>query len=197
MPVQVISLRTFQREQFAMRVAFGWTQARAYIEAFGKHTQDSATTLASRLAREPEVAARINEIRREHSARCIDAGYLSLDEKRRALAQIFRCDMGALLDDDGCIDISAVKQLPAWCLNELEVNERELPGGVVIRKFKIKLTDKLRALELDNDLAGLKPDGDAEESPEEARKRRARAVAQLHALPGHGAGILPPPPIDV
>ncbi len=208
-------LDNVKHEMFALRVALlGMALSAAYREVYQTESDETARTLGSKLSTKLDVAERILELRRAAASQAVPGSFLSINEKRSILADVVRASLPALLDEDGCLDIEAVKALPPWIVHEFEVTETEdfaldgetktetevtrgieNPVTTVRRRYRIKLTDKLRALELDNVLSGDAPEVVQGEDPGVGMARRQRALAMLARLPGHGGHLAQP--IDI
>ncbi len=184
-------------ELFALLVAMGAAGVDAYMKAYDSRNRRSASASASALLAKVSVSERVASLRQEHFKQVSDAGFLTLDETRRGLAQIWRCSLADLIDDKGRLRIDQVRKLPAWCIGKFEVTETSYTRGskrpttVTKRHCKLELTDKLRAVQIDAELRGDKPP-DLDDTPTAERiARRKRALAFLAKLPGHGGGLLP------
>jgi hypothetical protein len=183
-------------EMVALRVAAGMSGTRAYREVYGC-TQSAAASRASVLLRNVKVDERIRELCTEASSKCKEDGLLALAEKRRNLAQIWRCSLGDLVDENGQPMIEKINALPAWCISEFKVTEtchvrgKRNPTRVLRRSYKLKLTDKIWALQVDNELSG-DASGSADEPAEERIARRNRVNAMLRTMPAHGGAPAAP-----
>ena len=104
------------------------------------------------------------------------ADKLTLEEKRRMLTDIMQVNIMDYFNEDGSFDaLKAQREIPGWCVQGLSVDEvtRTDRNGneTTTRKVRLRLVDRLKALEMDSDLADRK-DGSADEpSPEEKAKR--------------------------
>lgn len=118
------------------------------------------------------------------------ADKLTLEEKRRMLTDIVQTNVMDYFKEDGSFDVDKARHnIPGWCVQDLSVDEvtrTDRKGNeTTTRKVRLRLVDRLKALEMDSVLAGHK-DGSADEpSPEEKAKReqefregqeRARAI---------------------
>jgi len=136
-----------QRKFVHLHFIEGAPLARAYAEAFAKYrTVDPregydkylCTKQAKRLILRTDIQAYANEVREEAAELDARARFLSLEEKRRFLADVVRATP-AMLDEDSSI-------VQEWI-------------GTFGKSTRAKIPDKLRALEIDAKLAGeLKTD---------------------------------------
>ena len=82
---------TPQRQKFAELIATGEPNTRAYAAAFNKpKITDSVRSAAARLAKDPEIHAKITELRTRAREASEAAAILTIQEKRMYLAQIVR-----------------------------------------------------------------------------------------------------------
>lgn len=118
-----------RQAQFAEMVASGSTTAKDAHAAIYGTTGHAAEVNGSRLLKNPEVAAHIASIR----AAAQTVATMTLAEKRGFLARVVRATPQDAMDDPS-----------------LGAEVTELPGG----GRRVKMLDKLRAIELDSRLAG-------------------------------------------
>lgn len=113
--------------------------------------------------------------------RRVDA-YLTIDEKRRMMAGVARTDLVSLMNEDGSMDLKKLQEVPAWAIQEFIITENsgfDSSGEEYTKRvIKIKLVDRLRAIELDNTMSGeIDPVDLARKSPQRiAAGARARAL---------------------
>lgn len=188
------SLSNQRHEMFALKVAAGMMATSAYKELYPDcSTENAVRAQSSKLLAHPNVAARVTEIRQELAARMTEEVFLTLEEKRRMLAQIARVDVVTLMDDAGNLDMQSLRQLPACVVQEVNITKKERTdkeGNTTVTTYtKLKLVDRLRAMEMDTDLTG---DGPIEQPETTGEKiaRAQRAKAMLRKLPGHGGHLL-------
>ncbi len=167
----------------------------AYQRAYGKVSRRTASTKASALVAKGDIALKISALRKEHFAQISAEGFLTLEETRRGLADIWRCRLGDLIMRDGMLDIEKVRALPAWVLNKFRVVQTvrvSAKGRVKTTRTtaEIELTDKLRAVALDAELRGDAPAIDPSMPSAERVARRKQAMALLAKMPGHGGHLL-------
>jgi len=117
-------LANARHERFACELAKGNAAGKAY-ELAGYKRDDAS---ACRLSRNPKVKARVDWLKRQAAA----SDVLTIAEKRQFLARLVRCKAAVEPHDSDL-----------W-------NGVEAVDGVI----KYKLPDKMRAIALDNDLAG-------------------------------------------
>jgi hypothetical protein len=86
--------------------------------------------------------------------------FLSVEEKRRILAQIARANLTEFMDDNGAFNAyQARRKLPGCAIQEFTIEEtiridKQSREEILKRKIKIKLVDRLKALHMDSALAG-------------------------------------------
>lgn len=119
-------------QKFADGIAMGLNTTQAYRAAFPRCKSDgSAAVSGSRLLRNPKIEAEITRIRRE-AEKLAGGAVLETAEKRRFLARLVRARLSSEPDDSDL-----------W----QEISDTE-------HGRKRKLGDKLKAIQIDNDLAG-------------------------------------------
>ncbi|WP_035613499.1 hypothetical protein [Haloferula sp. BvORR071] len=132
-----------RQEKFAQLVVGGMTQVKAAQQAgYGK---DGAGTMRRNL----RVQQRIAELRAKVEARGEELALLSLEKKRRFLAELVLTPVAEM----GPGSWLALE----WERTETPARSAGMPPTV---KTRIKLADKLRAIELDSKLAGHFPGKD-------------------------------------
>lgn len=137
------------------------TNHEAYIATVGagKYSADADSKAATLLVPGTAVSNRIAEIRAEIAARLVEdranmeATFLSIEEKRRFLARVVRCNYTTIAatiikDADGEAKIGA----PAFDFEK----DGDLIQGIKQTKYGIEyvMHDKLKAIQLDNDFPG-------------------------------------------
>lgn len=140
---------TARQERFAQLAATGISQAAAARQAGYAGSSERS------LRRSARVQARIVELRGKVEARGEELALLSLAEKRRFLAELIRTPVAGVGPD-------------SWLAQEwerIEIPSRSA-GAPPSVKSKVKLADKLRAIELDSKLANHFPGKDDEDSPQ-------------------------------
>ena len=132
------TLKNPRHEKFAQQVAIGEPASRAYRTIYAQ--ERNADVLGPKLAAKPLVAQRIAEIRETVQRGDLTGAFMTLIEKRKFLALIIRTPCGHIDEN------SPLAQL---------VEYEALRGGKEGRQLiRIKMPDKLRAIELDAKLAG-------------------------------------------
>lgn len=148
----MVVLRSKQQELFAQLVAKGETKSGAYREAYPrskKWSDKSVWESASRLAANPKVSARIDELVAMASEKAVvDAAYVL-----RRLVEIDQMDVLDIMKDDGAL--KPIQEWPRiWRQFVAGMDFTELVEGrgdekIVIGVLKkIKWPDKLKNLEL-------------------------------------------------
>ena len=117
--------------KFAQLVGAGMNQTEAYRRAYPKCSAKAAESKASRLVRDGKVKAMIAEIQEEAKQGAV----LTLKEKREFLARVVRIGVAEASTSEEHKDLIQA------------VTEGE-------KSTTYKLPDKLRAIQIDNDLAG-------------------------------------------
>jgi hypothetical protein len=175
---------SMRQERFCELVAEGKTYGEAYGQAYGTGPEVSRK-LGSRLMTNGDIQRRVQELR--HSI--VEESLLSLEDKRRRLAAIVNTDLMALFTDDGELDLAAVQKLPPYVLKDVSVTEKRHRNGGMTRVIRIKIADKLRAIEMDNELAGHGMGGfagvneAAYDDHQEARASAARQGGEMNGCP--------------
>lgn len=137
---------TPQRQKFAELIATGTNKSAAYCQAFGKEKiTDSVRNCAARLAKAPDILAKITELRQRAVAESEAAAVLTILEKRMILAQYVRTPVTKLHEraNEHLIKRTTQKMLGA--------------GEVAEVVTEIEGYDKIAAMKLDTELAGDKP----------------------------------------
>lgn len=127
-------LKNAKHEAFAQAVATGTSGSEAYTLTIGGKGA-SARAAAARLLAKDSVRARVAAVQ---SGQKLKATHLTIEEKRDLFADVKRT---AIADID---EHSPLCQEVSYFYGE---------GGLLIRK-KIKMIDKLKAVEMDNQIAG-------------------------------------------
>ncbi len=115
------------------------------------------------------------------------AAALTLEEKQRMLADIVQLNVMDYFNEDGSFDVPRARRcIPSWCLQEFTVNEvtrTDRSGNeTTTRKIRLRVVDKLKALDMHSDLMGHKDSNADEPSPEEkAKQDEEYRAAQLRA----------------
>ncbi len=127
----------------------------------------------------------------------MDAGPLTLEEKRAMLAQIVRVNPADYMDVSGNFTVEGLRRMPAWCIQELQIDRQERAvkegqsQGPAVVKIKVKLSDRFAAMAMDTELAeGASLPMRATFSDESAfRLKRLQSVLQgmpEHSVAEHG-----------
>ena len=131
-------LKNPKHERFAQAVATGSSGAEAYRKhvSGGKCSNATAEVTSCQMLRDgSKVALRVSELREELAERSKEKAFLSFDEKRNFFAMIVRTPIGE------------IDHTSPLC------QERTYIVGQEEDSVKVKMPDKLRAIQLDNDLA--------------------------------------------
>lgn len=130
------ALKNKKHEAFARAVGVkGMSATEAYKSVWPNAAQRTAEVEGSKLSLKPENAMRIQEHREEAARRAAERDFLTVEEKRRFCARVVRAH-GKDLDADG--------------------EDADLINGAKYDKFGnlvLEIPDKLKAIQLDNDLA--------------------------------------------
>lgn len=120
------------RRRFCEGIVAGKSATDAYAEAYPRTGRSTARKHASRLMKDEGVKAEIARLRAQADAKAGSA-VLTLMEKRMFLARLVRCNLRKLNEVDG----------------DLFVSVKHTEAGTEYR-----IGCKLKAIEIDNDLAG-------------------------------------------
>ncbi|MDB6172075.1 MAG: Terminase small subunit [Chthoniobacteraceae bacterium] len=132
---------TGPRQKFCEGIVTGLTATEAYLAAYPKASRRGAEVCGSRLLRNVEVSAEIARMRAV-AEKMAGSAVLTLMEKRIFLARVVRAVISQLAAD-----------------SDLWQSIKRTKDGIEFR-----LPDKLRAIELDNNLAGTGSEADANDA---------------------------------
>ena len=121
-----------QQQRFCAVYATDGNAAAAYRAAYPKSSGNAANTSASRLLKNADIQAEVSRIRNAASG-IVGMAVLSIAEKRDFIARLVRARVGELRSD-----------------SDLWQSIKTTEAGTEYR-----LPDKLRAIQADNDLAGV------------------------------------------
>lgn len=137
-------------QQFAERVAAGGVPTVVYGEVFGTSAGEACRKGATRMSKNVPVQEEILRIRRE-AEKLAGGSVLTVLEKREYLALVLRTPLSK-------VDPSSVLCQEMTIVEAEEMDTPALPGMEqemrVFTTKKIKMVDKLRAIEIDSKLAG-------------------------------------------
>ena len=171
-----------RQERFAQLVAQGIPAAQAYVEAGYTCRGNSAAVNGFYLLRTPRVEARVAEI--QELAASLGIALLTIVEKRRFLAEVVRTPAGSVGPE-------------SWLCQafyEKVKGGRNQDGETVLLRRRVKMPDKLRAIELDSKLAGHFPKAAAEAVEAVARPVKVNLEAIREAVARLGERSLFPFP---
>lgn len=134
------------RQKFCNGIVAGETATNACLAAYGIKSPTNARTSAARLLKKAEIIAEI-ERQRKLAEGMAGSSVLTLLEKRQWIARLIRADL-AKGDVPGDL----------WAGCDTETTAK----GVVVRK--IRLPDKIAAIKIDNDLAGVGVEAEANQA---------------------------------
>jgi hypothetical protein len=171
-----------KQEKFAQLVAQGLGAPRAYGEAgylgAGGH---GAEANGSALLKKPHVAARVAEIR--EMADGLGVALLTIARKRTFLAEVVETPIGSIGPESRlCQEVYEKVEMP-----------REGEGGTVVLRRRIRMVDKLRAIELDSKLANhfaAAKDGDEDKAATDAAVS-AKAAELIRGIADRVRNVLP------
>jgi phage terminase small subunit len=138
---------TPKQEAFALAYCRLMNASDAYREVYNieKSTSKSIAEMASRLLKDVKVASRISEIR----ATAEKATILDMERTRTELARVCFSDIRRLCNADGSFkEIRELDDNTAAAIASIEIKESKVDGVVVRRTIKVKLCDKIAALEM-------------------------------------------------
>lgn len=127
------ALKNARHERFAQAYAVNSNASEAWRKAGGKG--DNANVLGSKWLAKVSIKARVEELRAKADTKAEASTVLSILEKREFLARVLRTPIGEI---DHKSDLC---------------QERTFIEGQEETSVKIKMPDKLKAIQLDNDLA--------------------------------------------
>lgn len=145
-------LKNPRHEAFAQAVASGTSGTEAYRRVYGAKANKNAENLACRLSRNVNVRQRVSELQQKSAT----ATTLSLQEKREFLAKLVRTPIGSI-DETSELCQAAEYQVSGGLRGRLRRGQADRgneQGETEVTTVRIKLADKLKAIELDAKLAG-------------------------------------------
>lgn len=176
-----------RQERFAQLVAQGIPLGRAYEEAGYRSRGHSAYVNSASLFQHPDVKARVAEIR--ELADGLGTTLLTILEKRVFLAELIRTPVGSIGPDSRlCQEFYEKVKLQG---QHKHGKARPKEGDLILRR-RVRIWDKLRAIELDSKLAGHLPKEEAEPEKEGHRpptldlERIRKVLARMWQRPTTG-----------
>lgn len=172
-----------KQARFAELVASGENSTQAYLKAGYEVSNAIAGSAGARLLKNVRVAARVAELRSVQTR----TNLLTKDEKRAFLAEILRTPIGEIGPDSVLCQEYTREQVAGGNRGKLKRGKadsgNEIDGVPVIRT-RVRMADKLKALELDSKLAGhFEPDQVVVETgPKTLESLEARAKEVASAL---------------
>jgi hypothetical protein len=173
-----------RQEKFAQMVAGGMPAIKAYVEA--GYTADPEKN-AVQIAGNRGVAARIAELRAVVESKGEAIALLTIEEKRRFLAELIRTPIGNIGPESPLCQEFSEDTVAGGSRGQLRRGNapsgNEVAAEPILRR-KVKMADKLRAIDLDSKLAGhFKPEELViETGPQTLASIEARAAAVVSAL---------------
>jgi hypothetical protein len=173
-----------RQQRFAEFVASGMAAGPAYIKAGFRVSPNVAKANASRLLlTNADLKAKVAQLRAPQTAECL----MTLDAKRRILAEIVRTPIGQLGPESPlCAEYVRLKVSGGA---RRKVKRGQSPGGnevddTEVWQIRVKGYDKLRAIELDSKLAGHFAPAEVvvESGPTQLESIRERAAQVVSAL---------------
>jgi hypothetical protein len=153
-----------RQERFAQRVAQGIPLGRAYEESGYKSRGHAAYVNGAALFQQSDVKARVAEI--QELAAGLGTTLLTIQEKRSFLAELVRTPVGSIGPDSRlCQEFYERVKVQG----KPKDGKTEAEGGELLLRRRIRMGDKLRAIELDSKLAGHFPKAGTE--PEKVAQR--------------------------
>jgi phage terminase small subunit len=135
--------RQARKDQFVVEmIANGGNATKAAIACGVK--ESSARTTGMVLCRDKEVQAAIEDTHQRHR----EAAAITSQSVLSEIARIAGSDLRELLGSDGQVDISTLSSRQSSAIAELVTTESADSDGNVTTKRRVKLHDKLRALEM-------------------------------------------------
>lgn len=172
-----------RQQRFAELVVSGMSATQAYKDAGYKGTGHAAEASASKILSRVEVQAYIAQLRAPETSKAL----LTKDEKRAWLADLLRTPIGEIGPDSTlCMEYSSVEVGGGdrGRLRRGNAPEGNEVSGPPRRLTRVKMADKLRAIELDSKLAGhFEPDQlIVETGPKTLEAIKQRALNVVSAL---------------
>jgi hypothetical protein len=185
-PTEAMKKRTMRwcarQEKFAQLVAQGIPATQAYREAgYSDSRGHGAEGNAGPLLKRPQVAARVAEIR--GMADGLGVALLTIVRKRTFLAEVVETPIGS---------IGPESRLCQEVYEKVEMPQEGEEGKVVLRR-RMRMVDKLRAIELDSKLANhfaAAKDGDEDKAATDAAVS-AKAAELLRGIADRVRNVLP------
>jgi hypothetical protein len=171
-----------RREKFAQLVAQGVQATRAYREAgYSDERGRGAQGNAASLLNHPGIAARVAEIR--EMADGLGVALLTIARKRAFLAEVVETPIGSIGPESRlCQEFYEKVEMP-----------REGEEGMVVLRRRMKMVDKLRAIELDSKLANhftAAKDGDEDKAVTDAAVK-AKAAELISGIADRVRNVIP------
>ncbi len=164
--------------------------ATAYLAAgYRAKSRYVAQVCASQLLKHPKVAARIAKARQKQSDRL----QVTADDVLRRLCEIANLDLADVISEDGTLlDVHRMQEKVRTSLQGIETEERTFGEGksaISTTVRKVKLGDRLKALELIGKHLGMFVERGGEQPPPPVQIVRV-VVQQAPAVPGANAPLL-------
>lgn len=154
------ALKNPKHEKFVQSVAKGMSGAQAYISAGYEANPNSANVAATRLLKQPSVAARLQELLDRRDQIEVEATKKAMEKlsitKESVLAELAKIGFANMMDyirtndqGDAYVDLSALTREQAAAIQEIVVDEYTEGRGEDARNVKrtrFKLADKKAAL---------------------------------------------------
>lgn len=142
-----------RQQRFCELVVSGMPASHAYLEAGYQVSVKVAEVSGARLMSHAKVKARIAELRKPQTL----AALMTKDEKRAYLARVVRTPIGQLKPDSDLCTEFITTQVAGGSRGRLR--RGKAPSGneteeVPVIQVRVKMADKLRAIEMDSKLAG-------------------------------------------
>lgn len=137
------------QQRFCIAMLGNINLTQAYLKASDSATRSTAATEAVRLLTYPHIASFLRLMRNLQ----VERGALSAQEKRLGLADIYRTPISDVID----LTTGEVNEDKAHLIQEITLTKRTVKGRedeMEIEVTKVKMLDKLKALDLDAKLGG-------------------------------------------
>jgi phage terminase small subunit len=143
---------TDQMEEFCWEYVRCKVPARAYRKVYKKASDSTIYVNAYRLMKNPKVKIRVEEIKKELK----EWSQIEVEDLVEELRSIAFSDLTEIIDDDG--NLISIKDIPEDVRGAIQIYEKNKsinPLGVENTSYKVKMHDKLNAINAIAKLLGL------------------------------------------
>lgn len=182
MPPELLAITNNRQREFCRLVALeGLPAYKAYIEA--GYSEKGADQASSRLLRNVKVSTAITALQEQ----AYSQSFMSRAEMIALQAKIARGNMGDFVDDEGNVDIKALKK--SAVITKLKIKRRITEEGHEVEDLDLTMADPQKALK---DLAALEAMNKQPEPPKPDPEEGKNAILQaMRAIDSLNKGIDP------